>query len=346
MVCKAAAGTPITDGWNKKKQTAMKTTISPRTGVTLFRREVQTRRCRTSRTIAMCIGVFALLAYFFSVSLASALSIQLISIRDTSIVPPAGGNGDSLDAVVSPNGRYVVFASAAGDLVPNDDRQFNSDVFLYDRMSNTITLVSHNLSGTGGGSSHSVFGQVSTDGRYVVFQSQANDLVANDTNWFTQIFVRDLTIGTTRLVSVALDGGPGNGAASDAVMTPDGRYVAFVSAASNLVAADTNGIPDIFVRDLMTGTTRLVSVGAASYGSTTASMATPAITPDGRYVAFFSSAAGLGAPNPPTGEIYVRDLVNNSTMWASSNAHSIVSSLYGTVTNYASYHPRLSDDGK
>ena len=115
-------------------------------------------------------------------------------------------------------------------------------------------LVSGNLSGTGGGNGNSMLGQVSTNGQFVVFQSDASNLVPNDTNGVTDIFVRDLVAGTTTLVSVSTNGGPANGASTDPVMTPDGRYVAFISSASNLVPGDTNGIPDVFVRDLVAGT--------------------------------------------------------------------------------------------
>ena len=136
---------------------------------------------------------------------------QLLSARDPSIAAPAGGNGHSTDAVISPGGRFVVFSSAACDLVPGDDRQFYLDVFLRDRASNSTVLVSINLNGTGGGDSHSLFGQVSTNGRYVVFQSDADNLVTNDANGSTDIFIRDLVAGATTVVSVSTNGVPGNG---------------------------------------------------------------------------------------------------------------------------------------
>lgn len=270
---------------------------------------------------------------------------QLLSARDPSIAAPAGGNGHSTDAVISPGGRFVVFSSAACDLVPGDDRQFYLDVFLRDRASNSTVLVSINLNGTGGGDSHSLFGQVSTNGRYVVFQSDADNLVTNDANGSTDIFIRDLVAGATTVVSVSTNGVPGNGVSSDAVMSPDGRYVAFVSTAPDLVPGDTNGMADVFVRDTVANTTTLASVGAVPYGTAVAGMATPAITPDGRFVAFFSTAAGLGATNPPTGEVYVCDMLAGTTTWASTNAAAIALNTFGTLTNYASYHPCLSDDG-
>jgi hypothetical protein len=123
-------------------------------------------------------------------------------------------------------------------------------------------------------------------------------------------------------------------------MTPDGRYVAFVSEASNLVPGDTNGIPDIFVRDLQTGSTVLVSVGAVPRGLQDTAEA-PDITPDGRYVAFYDSATNLVPGVPAGGDIYVRDLAANLTIWASSYARTAVPSNSVNCYNHA-----LSADGR
>ena len=272
---------------------------------------------------------------------------QLVSAHDPAVVPPAGGNGDWLDASVSPDGRFAVFSSAAGDLVPGDDRQFVLNVYLRDRASNTTVRVIQNLAGTGGGNAPSYFGQVSTNGQFVLFESGANNLAAADTNFSGDIFVRNVPAGTNILVSVAANGGPANGSSYDAVMTPDGRYVAFVSQATNLVAGDNNGSSDVFLRDLVAGTTTLISVGATGSGTT---MAAPQITPDGRYVAFFSTATGLVANGNPSanGEIYVRDRLGGTTRWASTNAAAMVQAAFGAAapTVIVSYRPRLSDDAR
>jgi Tol biopolymer transport system component len=280
--------------------------------------------------------------------LLEAAPAQLLSARDPSAPLSAGGNDESVAAVLSPDGRFVVFLSAANDLVPGDNNQPGFDVFLRDRASNTVVLVSASCSGAGGGNGSSIFGQVSSNGQFVVFQSDASDLVPGDTNNCSDIFVRDLAAGTTRLVSVAVDGGSANGASFEPVMTPDGRYVAFISSARNLVAGDTNGIADVFVRDLESNTTFLVSIGAVRpSGATTVSMGMPAITPDGRYVAFFSSAQGLasGIPPVPNGEVYLRDQVTGQTTWASTNAAAILLTNLGQ-TSIVSYHPVPSADGR
>ena len=182
-----------------------------------------------------------------------------------------------------------------------------------------------------------------TGGR-VAFQSDASDLLAGDTNGISDIFVRDLQTSSNILVSVGADGGWANGASTDPVMTPDGRYVAFVSAATNLVAGDTNGIPDIFVRDLLNGSTRLISVGATGLG---APASAPVLTPDGRYAAYSSPAKGLasGVSASSKGEVYIRDLITDTTTWASTNAANLVSATLH-LNNMPSYHLVISADGR
>jgi Tol biopolymer transport system component len=127
-------------------------------------------------------------------------------------------------------------------------------------------------------------------------------------------------------------------------MTPDGRYVAFVSAANNLVAADTNGIADVFVRDLQAGVTTLASVGAALV-STSSGSESPDITPDGRYVAFSSTATNLVAGVPNAQDIYVRDLVGGTTIWASTGAGAAALSVLNATRVVCCNHA-ISADGK
>ena len=173
---------------------------------------------------------------------------------------------------MSADGRFVLFASMANNLaLTTNGAPIPSlvppimNVYLRDCSSNSITLVSVNLAGTGGGNADSLPAGVSTDGRFALFESGASDLVAGDTNNANDVFVRDLVNNVTLLVSVNTNGVSGNGASHNAVMTPDGSYVAFSSAASDLAAGDTNGIPDIFLRDLQGQSTKLISVGAVRH---------------------------------------------------------------------------------
>ena len=196
----------------------------------------QSPRHAVTRRMIFLLAIVAGLTALASVSQAQIAPAQLLSARNATVVPPTGGNGDSLDAVVSPDGRFVVFSSVASDLAPGGSRQFFTDIFLRDRANNTTTLVSANLAGTGGGNASSMYGQVSTNGQFVLFETQAGNLAAGASNWVGDVIVRNLAAGTNILVSVAANGGQANGRSYDATMTPDGRYVAFVSAANNLVS--------------------------------------------------------------------------------------------------------------
>jgi Tol biopolymer transport system component len=275
---------------------------------------------------------------------------ELVTVRNPSHPPAAGGNGDSALPLVSHDGRFVLFSSSADNLSSaNTNAPLPSaavapfNVFLRDRSNAVTALVSVNLTGAGGGNYGSFPAGISTNGRYVLMETSASNLVAGDTNNAWDVLVRDLQAGTNILVSAATNGLPGNGASSNAMMTPDGRYVAFVSAASNLVAGDTNGIPDVFVRDLLTGTTTLASVGARSLSG---SSQAPRFTPDGHYVAFFSTATNLvpGVPDAG-GDIYVRDLAGNTTVWASSYARTALQS-FQNATNAVSFGHVISSDGQ
>ncbi len=268
---------------------------------------------------------------------------ELLSKRSNSLASSVGGNDSSAFPLLSADGRFVVFFSSANNLVAGDNSLFYLDVFLHDRASNTTVLVSANYAGTGGGNESSVPFQISTNGRFVLFQSDASDLLPGDTNGVTDIFVRDVQTASNILVSIATNGGWANAASTEAVMTPDGRYVAFVSAATNLVAGDTNGIADVFLRDLVAQTTTLVTTGAFGAGSF---MAEPVITPDGHVIAFSSSANGLaaGVPTASKGEIYAFNALTGTMTWVSTNALLTVSNIL-RLNNMPSYHPALSDDG-
>jgi len=272
---------------------------------------------------------------------------ERVTATDPSRNPATGGNGDSSIPLISPDGRFVLFASSAENLVAsNNALQFcfppRLNTFLCDRSNATTTLVSINLSGQAGGNGDTIPAGISTNGRYALIETSATDLVADDTNDAPDVLVRDLIVGTNLLVSVATNAGAGNGASRSAVMTPDGRFVTFVSSANNLVPDDTNGIPDVFLRDLQVGTTTLVSVGATTAKRSSES---PELTPDGRYVAFFSTATNLVPGVAAGGDIYVRDLSVGATVWASSYARTALQSSQNR-TNAVSFGHAISADGK
>jgi Tol biopolymer transport system component len=165
------------------------------------------------------------------------------------------------------------------------------------------------------GNSDSSEAAFSDDGRFIAFTSKASNLVALPTNGQQDVFVRDMQTGTTRLVSVNKDGtGGGNGASSEPRISADGRYVAFSSLATDLVAADANGVgSDVFVRDMQTGTTTLVTANAGGTITKFNVSAHPSMTPDGRYVAFFGSPPDLGD------NVFVRDMQTGTTTLVSVN---------------------------
>jgi Tol biopolymer transport system component len=157
---------------------------------------------------------------------------------------------------ISSDGRYVAFDSST-DLVPGDTNGMR-DIFVRDRTAGVISRISKSSAGEQG--DYPSYSQsISSDGRYVAFYSYATNLVAGDTNGNGDIFVRDRQNNTTRLVSKSTAGVQGDGESSSPVVSANGRYVAFVSEAANLVTGDTNGNEDIFIRDRQTGTTTLVS---------------------------------------------------------------------------------------
>ena len=224
---------------------------------------------------------------------------------------PAGvqaTGGHSASPAVSADGRYVVFTSAATNLVSGDTNDV-VDVFVRDRNTATTTRVSVATGGgQASGASNGGSGAgplISADGRFVVFASGASNLVANDTNAAEDVFRHDRQTGTTERLSVSTAGAQANLPSFPSSVTPDGRYVVFISGATNLVAADLSMDQDVYVRDLQMSTTTLVSVGAggvkANGGGTEAT-----ITADGRYVAFLSVSTNLGDTNGGT-DIYVHD---------------------------------------
>jgi len=160
----------------------------------------------------------------------------------------------------------------------------------------------------------SSFSALSADGRYVAFSSSATNLVAGDTNNARDVFVRDRQTGVTERVSIAGAGTQANGAASEHAISADGRHVAFVSSATNLVPGDTNQLVDVFLHDRQTGETELVSVGSAENQANGVIIDTPSISADGRHVVFSSVATNLvpGDLNG-SGDVFVRDRQAGST---------------------------------
>jgi Tol biopolymer transport system component len=205
------------------------------------------------------------------------------------------GNEDSSHPAISADGRYVAFSSFATNLAPGGIIGTQA-VFVRDLQAKTTKRVSASSSGAQGkGASDESW--ISGDGRYVVFYSGASNLVSGDTNGTSDVFVRDRQAKTTKRVSVSSSGAQGNEGSYPGLVgraiTQDGRYVVFWSFASNLVSGDTNGAPDVFVRDRQAKTTKRVSVSSSCAQGNDDSVGLAISGTDGRFVAFGSHATNL-----------------------------------------------------
>jgi WD40 repeat protein len=210
-----------------------------------------------------------------------------------------------------------------------------------------VSVDSAGTEGNGRSSNASSIATLSADGRFVAFDSWATNLVPGDTNEVRDVFVHDRQTGITERVSVASDGTQANGGGGWPAISADGRFVAFYSGASNLVPGDTNGWEDAFVHDRQTGTTERVSVASdgtqadfRSGACAMCSLGVPAISADGRFVAFFSLAGNLAPGGGGRGtQVFVRDRQTGTTERVSSDSA-------GNPGNGYSLDPALSADGR
>jgi Tol biopolymer transport system component len=214
-----------------------------------------------------------------------------ITVRVSIATSGTQADDEAFTLSLSSNGRFVAFGSFATNLVAGDTNG-KVDVFVHDRNTGATVRVSIASDGTQG-NDESFSPAISSDGRFVAFQSDATNLVPNDTNNRSDIFVRDRQTGTTERISVASDGIQANGDSISPAISSNGRFVAFSSEASNLVAGDTNNKADIFVHDRQNDTTELIA-GSAEFNTATGTIiVAPAISPDGGFVGFRSDADDL-----------------------------------------------------
>jgi Tol biopolymer transport system component len=246
-------------------------------------------------------------------------------------------NGDSLNPAISADGRYVAFESGASNLVAGDNNSA-ADIFIYDRQSGTTVRVSINSAGQEGqGASHGP--SLSGDGRYVAFWSEATNLVDGDGNGLADVFLRDQQSGTVERISVDTAGQDGDGASRNPSLGYGGRYVAFDSQASDLVAGDGSSTSDVFVRDRETGTTVRVSVDGDGEGGNNHSYQ-PALSADGRFVVFHSQASNLVADDDnDAADVFFYTLANSALERVSLNNE-------GEEGNAASNFATVSEDGR
>jgi Tol biopolymer transport system component len=246
-------------------------------------------------------------------------------------------DADAFDVVLSADGRYVAFDSYATNLVAGDTN-LKRDVFVHDLVTGVTVRAdvdSAGLEAKRGGA----YPSLSSDGRFVAFSSETPNLTSGDTNRAWDVFVHDFQTGTTERVSVDSSGAEANGASLNPSISADGRFVAFETLATNLVAGDTNASWDIFVHDRLGGSTTLVSLTDRGTPSNASSLAS-SISGDGSRVAFKSIATDMveGDGNGVQ-DIFLRDLVRGTT-----ERISVASD--GTQANEYCSSPALSADGQ
>jgi Tol biopolymer transport system component len=271
----------------------------------------------------------------------STVRVSVVSDETESMDP-------SNNPSISSDGRYVAFESGGELDLMAIEVLLEPDVFVHDRDTDgngiydepgevsTIRMSEDSDGKEANGASS--FPSISADGRYVAFESIATNLVAGDGNGTSDVFVHDRQTKDTTRVSLHTDGTEGNLESNSPSISSDGRYVAFVSNATNLVAGDLNGLFDVFVHDLQAGETTRVSVDSAGVeGNGNSSF--PSISGDGRYVAFESDADNLVADDTNNKiDIFVHDLQTGTTTRVSVD-------LAGVEGNDNSNAPSISADG-
>ncbi len=250
-------------------------------------------------------------------------------------------NAFSYDPAISADVRYVAFYSEASNLVPGDTNG-TRDVFVHDRETGVTERVSVASDGTEA-NSYSVKPTISADGRHVAFWSYASNLVPGDQVGIEDVFVHDRETGVTERVSVAFVGGQANAHSFLPAISADGRHVAFQSRASNLVPGDINEAVDVFVHDRATGATERVSVASDGTQGNFESRFSPAISADGRYVAFASFASNLVPGDTSEAlDVFVHDRATGATERVSVASDGAEAS--GVYRD--SFNPAISADGR
>jgi WD40 repeat protein len=248
------------------------------------------------------------------------------------------GNNYSDSPSISGDGRYVAFDSGATNLV-SGDTNLMYDIFVHDALNNSTQRVSVSSSGAQA-NGRSFFPHISADGRYVMFDSEATNLVSGDTNGYQDVFVRDLVNNTTTRISVSSAGQQANRESLSKDISADGRYLLFSSPATNLAGVDANYYAwDVYVRDQQAGSTVRVSVSSSGVQGNLDSYAS-SISADGRHVALASLATNLvDGDNNGYRDVFVYDFQTAATTRLSVSAN-------GVEGNQNSYGGSISADGR
>jgi hypothetical protein len=274
-------------------------------------REREDDETSITRSIVGGVAAFVVASFVAMPVLANSGATERVSVASDE----SQGTNYTSGASISGDGRFVGFYSYSALVIP-DPNGLTADVFVRDRALGLTEVASVASSGSAA-NDNSYGGGLSTDGRFVVFRSDASNLVANDTNGKTDVFLRDRQMGTTERVSVASDGSQGNDysyGGFNGSVSADGRFVAFWSYATNLVAGDTNNHADVFVRDRLLGVTERVSLASDETQGNFPSPSNAVISADGRYIGFISQATNLVAGDTnDTHDFFLRDRLMGTT---------------------------------
>src|SRR5919106_517577 len=290
------------------------------------------------KLIVRAVALGTLFGFLVGVAAAAPGVTERVSVSS------AGAEADSSSemAAISADGRFVAFASLASNLVENDTNGV-ADVFVRDRFNGTTERVSVSSKGREGDGHSGIVGvagypAISADGRFVAFPSEATKLVKKDRNGATDVFVHDRLTGTTERVSVSSAGDEANGFSEGPAISADGRFVAFHSNAENLVAGTPSSFFQVFLRDRATGTTERITEDAGGDPGDRNSLL-PAVSADGRFVAFETVAGNLIGDGSHQGHILVRDRATGTFERASVDSA-------GNAGNDFSGRPDITDDGR
>lgn len=287
--------------------------------------------------------IAALVAGFIAAAFALLSAADGAGVTRRVSVATGGAQGDraSLAAAISGDGRYVAFESEATTFVPGDPS--GRDIFVHDRLTGVTERVNEAPDGSQALGA-SLAAAISGDGCCVAFQSNAPNLVPDDTNGLDDIFVYDRLADATERASVDSDGAAGNGDSSAPAISGDGRYVAFTSRATNLVPGGTDAFPDVFVHDRLMGQTELASQATdgteGNFNSGGPGPGPPQISADGRFVVFGSVASTLASDDTNgVDDVYLRDRQAGTTERVSLGPG-------GVEGDGHSGYPDVSDDGR
>lgn len=271
-------------------------------------------------------------------------AIQRIS-TDVNGQQSSGGPdfGGSYDAAWSPDGTKIAFTSSTVDLVPGDTNA-SKDVFVKTVATGAIQRISTDAAGlqVNGGSFNPVW---SPDGTRIAFVSESSGLVASDTNNGSDLFVKTLANASVQRISTDSAGLQASGSSFNPAWSPDGTRIAFLSGAANLVSGDTNGVADVFTKNLTTSAVQRVSTAGNGDQASGESYDRPAWSPDGSKIAFSSYANNLVPGDTNTGmDVFVKDLSGGGVQRVSTTSSGGQANNGGS-RDPGSYHARWSPDG-